>query len=85
MKYQVIIDKTATSYLEKLPNNLQARIQTKIDNLADDPRPSGIKELKGSKGFYRLRVGSYRVIYTIIDNLLLVTVLRIGSRGDVYK
>jgi mRNA interferase RelE/StbE len=53
--------------------------------LADDPRPHGSEKLKGSRDQYRLRVGTYRVIYEIRDDRLIVLVLRIGHRKDVYR
>jgi mRNA interferase RelE/StbE len=70
---------------KKLPQDLQNRIQPKIDALATEPRPSGVKKLKGEENTYRIRVGSYRVIYEIKDDVLLVTVIRVAGRGEVYK
>ena len=54
-----------------------------IDNLAHDPRPSGVKKLKGSPD-YRIRVGDYRVIYSIFDVVLLVEIVKVGQRGNFY-
>jgi mRNA interferase RelE/StbE len=68
-----------------IPRPHRRRIAWKIDRLADNPRPRGAKALKGPLSLYRIRVGDYRVIYQIQDAALLVLVVRIGSRGDVYR
>ncbi|WP_372726681.1 type II toxin-antitoxin system RelE/ParE family toxin [Nostoc sp. TCL26-01] len=69
----------------KLSQELQDRIQTKIDDLAIEPRPNGVKKLKGEENSYRIRVGDYRVIYDIFDDVLLVSVVSVGHRSEVYK
>jgi mRNA interferase RelE/StbE len=69
----------------KLSQELQDRIQTKIDDLAIEPRPNGVKKLKGEENSYRIRVGDYRVIYDIFDDVLLVSVVEVGHRSEVYK
>lgn len=86
MKYQLIIDKDVFEYLAKLPKNVRVRIRKKIDALADNPKPSGFIAMQGQfKGLLRIRVGDYRVIYKVIDDLLIVTVLKVGSRGGIYR
>jgi mRNA interferase RelE/StbE len=86
MKYEVIIDKKALEYLERLPKNVRIRIRNKIDGLAGNPRPSGCKALQGEfKGLTRIRVGDYRIIYEIIDNMLIIAVLTVAPRGGVYS
>ena len=69
----------------KLSQQLLDRIQTKIDDLAIEPRPKGVKKLKGEENSYRIRVGDYRVIYDIFDDVLLVSVVEVGHRSEVYK
>lgn len=69
----------------KLSQELQDRIQTKIDDLAIEPRPNGVKKLQGEENSYRIRVGDYRVIYDIFDDVLLVSVVDVGHRSKVYK
>lgn len=71
--------------LKKLPVKVRTRIQTKIDELADNPRPNGVVKLEDSDNGYRIRVGNYRVLYNIFDDVLLVTVVRVGHRKDVYR
>ncbi|MFQ4145278.1 type II toxin-antitoxin system RelE/ParE family toxin [Chlorogloeopsis sp. ULAP02] len=85
MSYKVEILKGALKQLKKLSPELQERIQVKIDDLAIEPRPNGVKKLKCQENAYRIRVGDYRVIYEIFDDVLLVNVVEIGHRSKVYK
>jgi len=82
MKYQIIIDKPAFKFLQKQPQEQRERILRSIYEL---PSEGDIKAMSGREGLYRLRVGSYRIIYTVEENILTVRVLTIGNRGDVYK
>lgn len=61
------------------------RIWEKISSLANDPRPDGCKKFKGYKGLYRIRISDYCVIYSINDGLLIITVLAVGNRKDIYS
>ena len=63
----------------------QARLKPKIDKLAENPRPRGAEKLKGEDGLYRIRVGDYSVIYQVRDKALIVLVVKIGDRKEVYK
>lgn len=82
MKYRIEIDKPALKFLQKQPQAQRERLLRAIQGL---PELGDIKPLGGYENLYRLRVGSFRVLYTIIGNLLTVRVLDIGNRGDVYK
>jgi mRNA interferase RelE/StbE len=85
-RYTVTILPSALRALQSLPRNVRERIREKIDLLAENPRPPGIKALQGSqKGFLRLRVGDYRVLYRVEDDRLLVVVVTIGHRREVYR
>ncbi len=64
---------------------VSVRIETKIDGLARDPRPRGVKKLAGEEELYRLRVGDYRIIYQVRDRVLVVLVVNVGHRRDVYR
>ncbi|MBP7346206.1 MAG: type II toxin-antitoxin system RelE/ParE family toxin [Sediminibacterium sp.] len=70
--------------LDKLPNNTATRIEDKMMELESEPRPSGCKKLKG-RNAYRIRIGDYRAIYDIIDNKLIITVINVAHRKDVYQ
>lgn len=69
----------------KLPRQEAIRIKVAIDRLIENPRPAGCKKIKGSENSYRIRIGSYRVVYLIVDSLLIVTIIRIAHRKDVYR
>ena len=66
-----------------LPKGVRKRLKPRIDRLADQPRPQGVKALQGD--LLRLRVGDYRVIYRVEDERLVVLVIRVGHRGKVYR
>jgi mRNA interferase RelE/StbE len=81
--YTVKLSRLAQKQLDKLPDAATERIATKLFELATDPRPSGVKKLKGQEG-YRIRVGDYRVLYSIFDAVLLVEIVKVGQRGNFY-
>lgn len=85
MSYKVEIFKGALKQLKKLSPELRERIQLQIDDLAIEPRPNGVKKLKGKDESYRIRVGDYRVIYDIYDDVLLVNVVEVDHRNKIYK
>lgn len=84
MKYEVRIIHAAEKEMDRLPRAVHARISRKILSLEDNPRPKGAKKLSGREE-YRLRVGDYRVLYTIDDKKCVVTIFAIGHRGEVYR
>ena len=84
MLYRVDIEKRAAKILEKINEPDYSRIKTAVLNLAKAPRPLGYRKLKG-RDAYRITVGNYRVIYEIIDNMLLINVIAIGHRKDIYR
>jgi len=84
MKYTVLIERYAQKQIAKIDKKLIPVIKNAIAELADNPRPYGYKKLKGEEA-YRIRVGDYRVIYEIDDDVILVTVVSVGHRKDVYK
>lgn len=85
MSYHIEFVKQAAKQFKSLPPQEQKRIQPKIDALATEPRPAGVVKLKGEENLYRIRVGDYRVIYNVQDERLLVLVVKIGPRGNVYR
>jgi len=82
--YTVEFLKTAEEELAKLPKEAQRQIMKKVEGLKDDPRPAVVKQLKSPEKFLRLRVGDYRVIYLVEGKHLVVLVVSIGARKDVY-
>ncbi len=85
MQYQVDLAKRAKKFLASQSKDIQKQLGEKIDGLENDPRPIGHKRLQGFKELYRVRCGDYRIVYTIHDNQLLVLVIEIGHRRDVYR
>ena len=83
--YHIKIEKRALKALSSLPKRLRNRIRKAIDGLAEDPRPPGVKKLADLESLYRIRVGNYRVVYQIQDMDLLVLVVKIGDRKDIYR
>lgn len=84
-KYRIEISRSAEKVLTHLPNQVIPRILVAIQGLAVDPRPLGCRKLAGQKDVFRIRVQVYRIIYEIHDDLILVKVLKIGHRKDVYR
>jgi mRNA interferase RelE/StbE len=82
--YRVEFKPAAERAFRKLPRSIQVRIRPHVDGLADDPRPPGAKKLTNAGDQWRIRVGDYRVVYTIQDDVLLVLVVKVGNRRDVY-
>lgn len=82
--YTILLTKRAQKQLDKLTNNIAEPILEAISNLETDPRPNGCKKLKG-RDAYRIRSGNYRIIYDIQDKELIVDVITLGHRKDVYK
>ena len=85
MAYAVHIAPAAVRGLAKLSEQAKRRVASVIDSLAANPRPPGAKKLAGKENFWRVRVGDYRVIYTIEDRRLVVLVVKVGHRGEVYR
>ncbi|MFB2773112.1 type II toxin-antitoxin system RelE/ParE family toxin [Pelatocladus sp. BLCC-F211] len=85
MIYQVEITSRAAKQLKKLPEDIKLRIEEKIQELAENPRSDGVVKLEDSENIYRVRVGKYRILYEVKDDLLIVKVVKVGHRKDVYK
>lgn len=84
MTYSVNFKKHALKELAKINEPFYSHIKQAIYNLADNPRPQGYKKLKGRDG-YRIRVGNYRIIYDIFDHELVVDIIALGHRKDIYE
>jgi mRNA interferase RelE/StbE len=85
VNYRIEFAKQAAKQFKSLPCQVQQKLKPQIDSLTTDPRPSGVVKLSGQDNLYRIRVGSYRAIYSIQDNQLLVLVVKVGHRKDVYR
>lgn len=85
MTYAIEVLPAAERGLRKVHPQMRARIRGAVLKLATDPRPPGAHALKDRPGYLRVRVGDYRIIYTIEDDVLRVIVVRVGHRRDVYR
>jgi mRNA interferase RelE/StbE len=83
--YTVELSNRAKRDLAALSADLQTRIVKALRKLEENPRPSGIEKLKGEDNAYRLRVGDYRILYEVHDKVLLVLVVKVGHRREVYR
>jgi mRNA interferase RelE/StbE len=83
-KYKVSFKPSALKELERLSPPLVDRIFLRIGNLQEDPRPAGCKKLKGGEAEWRIRIGDYRVVYTIDDRRMRIEITRVRHRRDVY-
>jgi mRNA interferase RelE/StbE len=83
--YQVIFARSARQELEALPRRVAERILTRIETLAETPRPRGCRKLQGPRQLWRIRVGEYRVIYAIDDSKRTVDIIVIRHRNEAYR
>ena len=84
-KYLITFARSARKELEALDGKLVNTIFPKIENLSIEPRPAGCRKLAGNKHLWRLRVGDYRVVYSIDDDKNLVDIIAVRDRKDAYK
>lgn len=84
MAYALNFSKQAFKELEKINEPFYSNLKQAILGLTDNPRPVGYKKLKGRDG-YRIRIGNYRVIYDIFDNELIIEIITLGHRKDIYE
>jgi mRNA interferase RelE/StbE len=83
-RYEVVFRKSVAQDLRQIPNRDLRRILATIDSLSEEPRPAGIEKLSGQEK-YRVRQGDYRIICEIKDDEVIVVVVKVGHRRDVYR
>jgi mRNA interferase RelE/StbE len=84
--YSIVVSHSAEKDMSRLDRPVLKRVVAAIDALAEEPRPTGCKKLKGTdENFWRIRVGDYRIIYTIADKIEVVDIRRIRHRREVYE
>jgi mRNA interferase RelE/StbE len=84
-RYRVEVTPASRRSLRRLDRQAQRRVQAAIELLATDPRPPGAKALQGRRGYIRVRTGDYRIVYTVRDEVLLVLVVALGHRREIYE
>ncbi len=82
MKYEVVFAANIARQLRRIDRKWQLKIVAAAESLGDNPRPFGYKKLVDEGGLYRIKIGDYRIIYEIVDKILLVSVLRIAKRNE---
>ena len=85
MAYSILLAPPAERELKSLAEPVQKRIIKRLRTLRANPRPQGVKKLAGEDDLYRIREGDYRIIYTIRDKELIVLIVKIGDRKEVYR
>jgi mRNA interferase RelE/StbE len=85
MAYSILLAPPAERQFKAFSQAVQKRLVKRLKGLQANPRPQGVKKLAGGDDLYRLREGNYRIIYTIRDKELIVLVLKIGDRKEVYR
>ncbi len=85
MRYEVRFEARAWRALQKLDEQTRSRLEKAIYALAENPRPPGCRRLAGTKGVYRIRVGICRVAYRVEEDVLVVLVIAVGYRRDIYR
>jgi mRNA interferase RelE/StbE len=84
-RYRIEVSATAERQIRKLPRADQIRVIRVIQALATDPRPAGCRKLSGQHDVFRVRIGRYRVLYSIEDRRVVIVVLKVGDRKDIYR
>jgi mRNA interferase RelE/StbE len=85
LAYRIEFTPRAERDFKSLDGSIRGRIRQRIDSLAQNPYPQGIKKIEGEEELYRMRVGDYRVLYQVKAKVLLVLIVRIGHRRDIYR
>ena len=85
MKYRIEVKRSAAKALKKIPKPDRKRISEKIDSLSDDLPSPEITKMKGDNPFHRIRVGDYRIIYEVQDEVLVILIVKVGHRKDIYR
>ena len=85
MTYRVEVAEAAVRSLRKRDPTARRRVQAAIELLAEQPRPSGARKLVGGDGLMRVRTGDYRIVYEIHDDVLVVLVVAVGHRREIYR
>lgn len=84
-RFRVELTRSAEKVLLRIPKPVLPKILAAIQGLAFDPYPTGCRKLTGQKSVFRIRVQVYRILYEVLDDLILVKILKIGHRKDVYR
>jgi mRNA interferase RelE/StbE len=85
VSHTVQLAPAAKRQLRKLDRSIQERVVRRLEKLEKDPRPPGVEKMEGDESTYRIRMGEYRILYEIRDKVLVVLVLKVGHRREIYR
>jgi mRNA interferase RelE/StbE len=85
LSYKIKVKKSAAKALKKIPKADRKRIVHKIDSLAENPLSPDTTKMKGNNPFHKIRVGDYRIVYEIQEDVLLILIVKVGHRKDIYR
>ena len=85
MSYRIEFKRSAAKALKKIPKANRKRIVEKIDSLAESPPNPDTTKMKGNNPFHKIRVGDYRIVYEIQEDVLVMLIFKIGHRKDIYR
>lgn len=85
MNYEIELSRIALKNLETIPKRDLQRIKVRINELAVEPKPSDVKKIHGDENLYRIRSGNYRILYRLFEGKLLILIVNIDHRKDIYK
>ena len=85
MSYRIEIKRSAAKALKEIPKANRKRIVEKIDSLAESPPNPDTTKMKGNNPFHKVRIGDYRIVYEIQEDVFVILVIKIGHRKDIYK
>ena len=83
--YKIVWKHSARKELEKLPKAIIGKVVKAVEELSDTPYPKGVRKMVGVEQTFRLRVGDYRVVYNVFDDVLTIEIIRVKHRKDVYR
>jgi mRNA interferase RelE/StbE len=83
--YSIEWKRSAAQELKKLPREVVGRILKAVEQLATEPYPGGVRKLVGAEYTYRIRVGDYRILYSVMASALIIEIIRVGHRRDIYN
>ena len=83
--YKIVTNKSVDKSVKKLPKSSRRRVNEKIKSLGKDPRPKGSVQLSGQPKMFRIRVGNYRILYSVEDVIRIVRIKKVGHRKNVYR
>lgn len=84
-RYRIVMRRSAERDLQKLTGAVREHVSATIRDLAEEPFPDGVKKLQGYEHFYRIRIGRYRVVYSVDRGVLIIIVVKVGDRKNVYR